>query len=214
MDISKAKFMCLGSNCYGMAPLMDMRIHGPVDNMLALHGLLSVPSLLNGEFEKDLFEGIPEKLPGKPWQNEFIFYYQNYAVVHNDAESPKYKEELKKRLDTFYEFYRNIHINDNNWFIYTLGQYDIKFTEGLGLGENTQELTPDFLNGYECLKKYNILDKTIFIGNVHSTPKNDFAKFHSAEVAKLGLHYIEITDICLPHPEKNHEDFLNIIKNI
>lgn len=214
MDISKAKFMCLGSNCYAIAYLGDKRVHGPVDNMLALKGFKSSISLLTSEFETEMFNSdYVESKGNTDFQNEIVYSYKNFQVVHNDVNTEKFKTELKKRINTFNDFIKNIH-DDDNWLIYNIGQFDVKFTEGNGLGENTEEPTELFLEGLEYFKSIGLLDKIIFIGNIHSTPKRDFAKFHSNKIKEIVPHYFDIKDIFFKQPEQNQIDFINAIKTL
>ena len=95
----------------------------------------------------------------------------------------------------------------DHWFIYNLGQFDIKFSDGIGKGTNTEVPTDYFLNGLEYLRGLNLLDKTIFVGNVHSEPRNNFAKFNSRIVKEMVPHYVNIIDIQMKKPNKNISDF-------
>lgn len=206
-EIDNLKFMSIGSNCYGMAYMGDQRVRGPIDNVLALKGLSSSISLFKDTLENEILNTTP-KLYDKtnPSQNDITFKYENFWIVHNDVRTKKFKEEFHKRVQNFDEFRKNINLPEN-WFVYNLGQFDVKFTDGIGKGENTEEPTDYFLNGLEYFKMLNLLDKIIFVGNIHSEPRKDFAKFNSKIIKDLVPHYINITDIQMRHPENNQKEF-------
>lgn len=206
-EIDNLKFMSIGSNCYGMAYMGEQRVRGPIDNVLALKGLSSSISLFKGTLENEILNTTP-KLYDKtnPSQNDITFKYENFWIVHNDVRTKKFKEEFHKRVQNFDEFRKNINLPEN-WFVYNLGQFDIKFTDGIGKGENTEEPTDYFLNGLEYFKMLNLLDKIIFVGNIHSEPRKDFAKFNSKIIKDLVPHYINIIDIQMRHPENNQKEF-------
>lgn len=199
--------MSIGSNCYGMAYMGDQRVRGPIDNVLALKGLSSSISLFEGTLKNEILNTTP-KLYDKtnPSQNDITFKYENFWIVHNDVRTKGFKEEFLKRIQNFEEFRKNINLPEN-WFVYNLGQFDIKFTDGIGKGENTEEPTDYFLNGLEYFKMLNLLDKIIFVGNIHSEPRKDFAKFNSNIIKDLVPYYINITDIQMRHPENNQKEF-------
>lgn len=206
-EIGNLKFMSIGSNCYGMAYMGDQRVRGPIDNVLALKGLSSSISLFEGTLKNEILNTTP-KLYDKtnPSQNDITFKYENFWIVHNDVRTKGFKEEFLKRIQNFEEFRKNINLPEN-WFVYNLGQFDIKFTDGIGKGENTEEPTDYFLNGLEYFKMLNLLDKIIFVGNIHSEPRKDFAKFNSNIIKDLVPYYINITDIQMRHPENNQKEF-------
>lgn len=199
--------MSIGSNCYGMAYMGDQRVRGPIDNVLALKGLSSSISLFEGTLENEILNTTP-KLYDKtnPSQNDITFKYENFWIVHNDVRTKKFKEEFHKRIQNFEDFRKNINLPEN-WFVYNLGQFDVKFTNGIGKGNNTEEPTDYFLNGLEYFKMLNLLDKIIFVGNIHSEPRKDFAKFNSKIIKDLVPHYIDIIDIQMRHPENNQKEF-------
>lgn len=206
-EINNLKFMSIGSNCYGMAYMGDQRVRGPIDNVLALKGLSSSISLFEGTLENEILNTTP-KLYDKtnPSQNDITFKYENFWIVHNDVRTKKFKEEFHKRIQNFEDFRKNINLPEN-WFVYNLGQFDVKFTNGIGKGNNTEEPTDYFLNGLEYFKMLNLLDKIIFVGNIHSEPRKDFAKFNSKIIKDLVPHYIDIIDIQMRHPENNQKEF-------
>lgn len=206
-EIDNLKFMSIGSNCYGMAYMGDQRVRGPIDNVLALKGLSSSISLFEGTLENEILNNIP-KLYDKtnPSQNDITFKYENFWIVHNDVRTKKFNEEFHKRIQNFEDFCKNINLPEN-WFVYNLGQFDVKFTDGIGKGKNTEEPTDYFLNGLEYFKMLNLLDKIIFVGNIHSEPRKDFAKFNSKIIKDLVPYYINITDIQMRHPENNQKEF-------
>lgn len=206
-EIGNLKFMSIGSNCYGMAYMGGQRVRGPIDNVLALKGLSSSISLFEGTLKNEILNTTP-KLYDKtnPSQNDITFKYENFWIVHNDVRTKGFKEEFLKRIQNFEEFRKNINLPEN-WFVYNLGQFDIKFTDGIGNGENTEEPTDYFLNGLEYFKMLNLLDKIIFVGNIHSEPRKDFAKFNSNIIKDLVPYYINITDIQMRHPENNQKEF-------
>lgn len=205
-EIENLKFMSIGSNCYGMAYMGEQRVRGPIDNFLAMKGLTSTITLFKGALENEILNTIPKEFKGTPRQFEITFQYENFWIVHNDARTSKFKEEFQRRIQNFNDFYSNIKLS-NYWFVYNLGQFDIKFSNGIGKGINTEVPTDYFLNGLEYLKSLKLLDKIIFVGNIHSEPRPDFAKFNSKIVKGMVPHYIDITDIQMRHPEKNIKDF-------
>ena len=206
-EIENLKFMSIGSNCYGMAYMGEQRVRGPIDNVLALKGLSSSISLFERTLENEILNTTP-KVYNKtnPSQFDITFKYENFWIVHNDVRTKEFKEEFHKRIQNFEEFRKNINLPDH-WFVYNLGQFDVKFTDGIGKGENTEEPTEFFLNGLKYITKLGILDKIIFVGNTHSEPRKDFAKFNSKIIKGLVPYYVDITDIQMKYPEKNMKEF-------
>lgn len=206
-EIENLKFMSIGSNCYGMAYMGEQRVRGPIDNVLATKGLTSAISLFNGTLENEILNTIPkEYAKTNPSQNDITFRYENFWVVHNDVRTDKFKEEFHKRIQNFNDFYKNIKLPEY-WFIYNLGQFDVKFSAGVGRGENTEIPTEYFLSGLDYMKKLGLTNKIIFVGNLHSIPRTNFAKFNSSIIKEMVPYYVNITDICLPRPEKNQIEF-------
>lgn len=213
-EIENLKFMSIGSNCYGMAYMGNQRVRGPIDNVLAIKGLTSAISLFNGTLENEILNTIPkEYAKTNPSQNDITFRYENFWVVHNDVRTDKFKEEFHKRIQSFNDFYKNIKLPDY-WFIYNLGQFDVKFSEGVGRGENTEIPTEYFLSGLDYMKKLGLINKIIFVGNLHSIPRTNFAKFNSSIIKEMVPYYVNITDICLPRPEKNQIEFKNYLTTL
>lgn len=213
-EIDNLKFMSIGSNCYGMAYMGEQRVKGPIDNVLALKGLSSSIFLFEGTLENEILNTTP-KLYNKtnPSQNDITFKYENFWIVHNDVRTKEFKEEFHKRIQNFEDFRKNINLPEN-WFVYNLGQFDVKFTDGIGKGNNTEEPTDYFLNGLEYFKMLNLLDKIIFVGNIHSEPRKDFAKFNSKIIKDLVPHYIDIIDIQMRHPENNQKEFRTALSRL
>jgi hypothetical protein len=58
------------------------------------------------------------------------------------------------------------------------------------------------------------LYKIIFVGNIHSEPRKDFAKFNSKIIKDLVPHYINITDIQMRHPENNQKEFKTALSRL
>lgn len=135
------------------------------------------------------------------------------TIVHNDVRTKKFNEEFHKRIQNFEEFRKNINLPEN-WFVYNLGQFDVKFTNCIGKGNNTEEPTDYFLNGLEYFKMLNLLDKIIFVGNIHSEPRKDFAKFNSKIIKDLVPYYIDIIDIQMMHPENNQKEFRTALSRL
>lgn len=206
-EIENLKFMSIGSNCYGMAYMGEQRVRGPIDNVLALKGLSSSISLFEGTLENEILNTTP-KVYNKtnPSQFDITFKYENFWIVHNDVRTKEFKEEFHRRIQNFEEFRKNISLPDH-WFVYNLGQFDVKFTDGIGKGNNTEEPTDYFLNGLDYITKLGILDKIIFVGNIHSEPRKNFAKFNSKIIKGLVPYYVDITDIQMKYPEKNIKEF-------
>ena len=206
-EINNLKFMSIGSNCYGIAYMEEQRVRGPIDNVLALKGLSSSISLFERTLENEILNTTPKVYDKtNPSQFDITFKYENFWIVHNDVRTKEFKEEFHRRIQNFEEFRKNISLPDH-WFVYNLGQFDVKFTDGIGKGNNTEEPTDYFLNGLEYFKMLNLLDKIIFVGNIHSEPRKDFAKFNSKIIKGLVPYYIDITDIQMRHPEKNIKEF-------
>ena len=206
-EIKNLKFMSIGSNCYGIAYMGEQRVRGPIDNVLALKGLSSSISLFERTLENEILNTTPKVYDKtNPSQFDITFKYENFWIVHNDVRTKEFKEEFHKRIQNFEEFRKNISLPDH-WFVYNLGQFDVKFTDGIGKGNNTEVPTDYFLNGLEYFKMLNLLDKIIFVGNIHSEPRKDFAKFKSKIIEDLVPYYVDITDIQMRHPEKNIKEF-------
>lgn len=206
-EIENLKFMSIGSNCYGMAYMGEQRVRGPIDNVLALKGLSSSISLFEGTLENEILNTTPKVYDKtNPSQFDVTFKYENFWIVHNDVRTKEFKEEFHRRIQNFEKFRKNISLPDH-WFVYNLGQFDVKFTDGIGKGENTEKPTEFFLNGLEYFKMLNLLDKIIFVGNIHSEPRKNFAKFNSKIIKSLVTYYIDITDIQMRYPEKNIKEF-------
>ena len=206
-EIENLKFMSIGSNCYGMAYMGEQRVRGPIDNVLALKGLSSSISLFEGTLENEILNTTPKVYDKtNPSQFDVTFKYENFWIVHNDVRTKEFKEEFHKRIQNFEEFRKNINLPDH-WFVYNLGQFDVKFTDGIGKGENTEHPTEFFLNGLKYITKLGILDKIIFVGNIHSEPRKNFAKFNSKIIKGLVPYYVDITDIQMKYPEKNIKEF-------
>ena len=99
---------------------------------------------------------------------------------------------------------------ENFWIVHNdvrTKEFKEEFTDGIGKGENTEKPTEFFLNGLKYITKLGILDKIIFVGNIHSEPRKDFAKFNSKIIKDLVPYYVDITDIQMRHPEKNIKEF-------
>lgn len=185
----------------------EQRVRGPIDNVLALKGLSSSISLFERTLENEILNTTPKVYDKtNPSQFDITFKYENFWIVHNDVRTKDFKEEFHRRIQNFEEFRKNISLPDH-WFVYNLGQFDVKFTDGIGKGNNTEKPTDYFLNGLEYFKMLNLLDKIIFVGNIHSEPRKDFAKFNSKIIKGLVPYYIDITDIQMRHPEKNIKEF-------
>ena len=187
-EIENLKFMSIGSNCYGMAYMGEQRVRGPIDNFLAMKGFSSTITLFEGTIENEILNTKPKEFKGSPRQFEVTFLYDNFWIVHIDL--------------------------PDHWFIYNLGQFDIKFSDGIGKGLNTQEPTDYFLKGLEYIKSLGILNKIIFVGNVHSEPRKDFAKFNSKIVKNMVPYHVDIIDIQMRQPENNRKDFIQYLKEI
>lgn len=206
-EIKNLKFMSIGSNCYGIAYMGEQRVRGPIDNVLALKGLSSSISLFEGTLENEILNTTPKVYDKtNPSQFDVTFKYENFWIVHNDVRTKEFKEEFHKRTQNFEEFRKNISLPDH-WFVYNLGQFDVKFTDGIGKGNNTEEPTDYFLNGLEYITKLGVLNKIIFVGNIHSEPRKNFAKFNSKIIKGLVPYYVDITDIQMKYPEKNIKEF-------
>ena len=213
-DIENLKFMSIGSNCYGMAYMGEQRVRGPIDNVLALKGLTSSISLFEGTLENEILHTTPiECKKTNPSQNDITFKYKNFWIVHNDVKTEKFKEEFHKRILNFTNFYKNIN-SPEYWFIYNLGQFDVKFADGIGRGTNTEEPTDFFIRGLEYIKNLNLLNKVIFVGNVHSIPRKNFAKFNSQIIRDMVPYYVDIVDINLKRPLNNQKEFQEFLKSI
>lgn len=213
MELDKAKFMSIGSNCYNIAFLGNYRVRGPIDNILSLKGLSSTVKLFDGTFEEEILNSPPWNIEFKKnSKNILVYTYEDFQIIHNDPLTEKFKKKSKRRLQSLETFSKEVRTNPNFYFVYTLGIHDVKYESGEpGKGKSTEELTHFFLEGLEALKNFIDLNKVIFVGTFQKEVSIGWAKNHSKQVAELGLKYVEITDVYMPAPRQNQEDFLSAV---
>ena len=202
MDFNNTQFMILGSLCNAIPVLKNNRIHGPVDNILSSKGLISVIDLFNGNFEKEILS-TPKIEKGGKNQNEIIYTFPSFSVVHNDATNPKFFIELGKRLKNLENFYKNIN-DDDKYFVYAMGPHDATYPDF--------KLTDSFKEGIRQLKELGILDKIIFLGFVQKVTFG-YRFYHSDEVKQYTNKYIEIHEIDFNEKhDANNKEFIEALK--
>lgn len=152
-------FLSIGGNCACIHTLADKRIHGPLDNMKSKYGLGSIQSIFNeGGLEKEFFEigEIEQPFCGNHRDDKEIWFSTtNYFIIHNNFRDIDFKDNLKKRIKTLYEYIDSLKENPNNFLIYSLCEKDIDPVNNL--------MSDNFIKGFNILREKNLLDKVIFL---------------------------------------------------
>ena len=132
--------MNIGCACEGFkfSQIINAQVPGPVDGM---HGydFKSTLDIFNGKlFDALLNDKIEHKEINQCFQtwdeDEYLRYYiprpdaeWNWNTIHNNFELPHRKEALKKRINNFYEFNKNL--DDDSYYFYTVSDGDSKLSE-------------------------------------------------------------------------------------
>lgn len=152
-------FLSIGGNCACIHTLSDKRILGPLDNMKSKYGLGSIQSIFNeGGLEKEFFEigEIEQPFCGNHRDDKEIWFSTtNYFIIHNNFRDLDFKENLRKRINTLYEFLDSLKTNPNNYLVYSLCEKDIDPVNNI--------MSDNFIKGIKILKEKNLLDRVIFL---------------------------------------------------
>ncbi len=154
-------FMSLGSNCAPILFLGPDRIKGPVDNVVILDAYI-LKFLIDGTYfdyvtNPDNYKMInPWYGKSRPEDPDQWFEYKYLRIIHNDPRTPKYTEELKRRLETFKEFLKNVRTKDNYYFTFCMNEATVD--------TSTHRTTNNILYWVcEYLKSQGLLHKLIFV---------------------------------------------------
>jgi len=215
MKFEDCKLMALGGNCASMYILGgDIRIRGPVDNVVIEK--VDVIKLL---FENRYLEAIKKfnctqiatphpKINEPRFSSQFDF---GVTIIHNDPKTDHYYETLALRINTFNNFYKEIH-NPSHYFIFVLNQR----TTYYGTKQLRGTLLIDIL---EYLKKLNLINKVIFVGTNEANTVQDTWTYYNYSLnnndlkqfkEKYNIKYIELTELDLTTDEgkmKAHQQF-------
>jgi len=206
------KFMQLSGNCACIGYLGKNRLKGPVDNVVT-NGSGCIELLLSGQYYKSIIQWadkaiVTKRNPNFIGDSEVAYKFKYVQIVHNNPTLPAYQEELQKRYDTFLSFFEDVKTDRVSYFTINLNENDVdRLTHKLNRGQ--------VLNIIDCLKKYNILDKVIFISTQHSLATS-WWNFYSSEfnslAKELGLKHVIITD--LDYTENTHDQFYKKVKEL
>ena len=199
------KFMQLSGNCACIGYLGKNRLRGPVDNVIT-NGSGCIELLLSGQYYKNIVQWADKAIVSKRNPNfigdsEVAYKFKYVQIVHNNPTLSVYQEELQKRYDAFLSFFEDVKTDKVSYFTINLNENDVdRLTHKLNKGQ--------VLNIIDCLKKYNILDKVIFISTQHSLATS-WWNFYSSEfnslAKELGLKHIIVTN--LDYTENTYNQF-------
>ena len=187
---SEYYFMQLAGDCSCLGYLGMNRLRGPVDNVLT-KGCACIEKLLNDEYYDEIYSDTPNLLKHNKYFKDDIettYDYPSVQIVHNDAKSESYLNELKARCIVFKDFYNKVLTDDRYYFTVNFNSLD--------LDKDNNEINNNILNTIEMLAKYNILNKTVFVGlkatengrsNKHPNNINYYKELY-------GIKYIEIVN--------------------
>ena len=159
MKFEDLKFMQLFGNCACIGYLGSRRIKGPVDNVIGVN-VNQIKLLFTKKYAEALasypFEKVKRKLS---FEGDYGFFHKFSFVwtVHHDPFTTKYKQELNKRLNLFYDFLEKVRHSENYYFTINLNEMLVDKKQHT-LNEKT------FVEIIEYLQAEQILDKCIFIG--------------------------------------------------
>jgi hypothetical protein len=195
------EFLCIGGNCACVHTLGEHRIKGPLDNMKSKNGLSSIKSIFeDGGLEKEFFEigEIEQPFCGNHRdENEIWFSTRNYYIVHNNFRDTDFRNSLKNRIKTLYDYLDSLKNSSTKFLVYSLCEKDID--------PINHKMSDLFLQGIEILKEQKIFEKTVFLMITSDDRKwyhftcDDIYK-HTKKVINM---HILISDI-----ETNYQKFL------
>lgn len=202
LKIEELKFMSIGANCADIGYLGKDRIRGPVDNMSGIDKVLCFECLFNGTF-LDEFKKLPKiksRVKNFEGDSDKCYFYNSFAVCHNNPFEEKFKLELVKRYNNFKNFYSHIQ-EPNYYFTYSLNTEISKITHTI---ENRSLIEREIC----FLKDLKILNKTIFVGTRLVKNKGNW-DFYSNGFEKEfpEILYVEIEDLNIWHPEDTQKQF-------
>ena len=205
--INKKKFyfMQLWGDCSNLGYLGRDRDKGPIDNVYSVRAE-NITLLLENKYLDLILNTSPKERPRyKNFEGDsnIEYDYGTVKILHNNPKEEKYKQELKLRIERFNCFYENLKIKENYFFT-------INFNDELVFQSSNTLKGSTFLEIIEILSKYNILEKTIFVGlnkgatfwasNMHLADINSY-------IEKYKLKYIEIFENDVWKTEKAQNQF-------
>lgn len=202
MVFEDMKFMSIGGNCAPIGFLGKDRIRGPVDNLAGVRDKLCFECLFDGTFLEDFKKEpkIENRHPGYTGDSDKAYIYEHYAVCHNNPFEEKYKIELKKRYETFLDFYSHIEL-PAYYFTYSLNTEISKTRNKI---QNKELIDKEI----SFLKDKGLFQKTIFVGTKNVNVKNNwnyYAKEFEEEYPDVL--YVELLDLNVFDPVKSFEQF-------
>lgn len=207
-----SNFIALGGCCLSVYVLGPERIKGPVDNVL-LFNKNSLELLLNNKYYSYIKHHDPirsKKANIVPWEPEFNYEYPDMVrVVHNNVDDPKFKPELKKRVNVFNRFYQKFKTDKSKYFIFCIPYSMV----------NKGELIDNRLE--ECiqlLQEYKVLDRTIFIGARKSNKVekdvwyDNYLTYENVTYlkTKYNIKYIELKDVIITRKGQKQKNKLKL----
>jgi len=212
------KFMQIYGNCAGTKFLGENRIKGPVDNVNTKNKKI-IELLYNDSYLKYIQTAVFKQTKRDPsFKGDSSIEYSTdlVSILHGNPLTIKYIENLKVRCDALKDFLKEINTNQEYYLIYTLNIYDVDFKRNK---LNTQNI----LDNIECLRKLNLLSKTIFVGTKWIPGGDKMWNFWSNDfiplIKKYNLKYIEIEGLkgksktSIENLKKWNNDFINQFKN-
>ena len=207
ITINKKKFyfMQLWGDCSNLGYLGRDRDKGPIDNVYSVKAE-NITLLLENKYLDLILNTTPKECPrykNFDGDSNVEYDYGTVKILHNNPKEEKYKQELKLRIERFNCFYENLKIKENYFFT-------INFNDELVFQSSNTLKGSTFLEIIEILNKYNILEKTIFVGlnkgatfwasNMHLADINSY-------IEKYKLKYIEIFENDIWKTEKVQVQF-------
>lgn len=213
-DLDGNNYIQLLGNCSCIGYLGENRIRGPIDNCLS-KGVETIKALLDNTYIEKLKTVKPNIFNRAPSYNGDLstgYDYDFIQIIHNNPTEQKYLDEISKRVDTFNTFYEQLKTHSNYYFVVCFNMYDIDNQTNKANIERVKEIL-------ECLKQYNVLDKTIFV-QTKTVNKCGTANWWSKDLDglirqyKLKMLTIEDNQIWGEGIEPSHRQFLNKVAKL
>ena len=202
----KNHFIQLWGDCSGLGYLGELRTRGPVDNVYSVSPK-NIQLLLDNKYLDHIKNTIPKEYARRPSFTGDIgrtYDYSTVKIIHNNPLTPEYIKLLTERINTFNEFYKQLQVSNNYYFTVNLNHEIVDPKTNTFLNK---QILLDIIN---ILDKYNVLNKTIFVGLKQVKRKdtsNMWVKNFSFE--DLGLKYIEIEDNDVWNVTDTHLQFID-----
>lgn len=206
------RFMQLSGNCACIGYLGKNRLKGPIDNVVT-NGSGCIELLLSGQYYNSIVQWADKAIVSKRNPNfigdsDVAYKFKYVQIVHNNPTLPAYQAELQKRYNIFLNFFEAVKTDQVSYFTINLNENDVD--------RITHKLNRDHILGIiDCLKKYNILHKVIFISTKHRLATS-WWNFYSDEfnslANELGLKHIIITD--LDYTENTYNQFYKKVEEL